>query len=324
MNVPLSNKGLTLWSIATVLAMLFFLMAATGCGGGSVKTTPASNGPSAELAGTVEVDGSSTVFPITEAVAEEFRKVNPDVQVNVGVSGTGGGFKRFTNGETDISNASRPIKESEAIRAKENGVDYLELRVAIDGLSVLVSPDNDFVTCLSIGQLESIWRPESAVSNWRDVDPSWPDRKIRLYGPGTDSGTFDYFTEVVNGEAQLSRADYTASEDDNVLVQGIRGDRNSLGYFGFAYYGENSDALKLVAVDGGDGCVTPDDTNIQDGTYQPLSRPLSIYVNRSSLQRPAVRAFIEYYMEQGPGLAAEVGYVPLAGSIYQENLELIR
>ena len=282
-------------------------------------------GPSAaSLTGTIEIDGSSTVFPITEAVAEEFRHVAPEVRVNVGVSGSGGGFKRFTVGETDISDASRPIKDNEAEIAKENGIEYFEFLVGVDGLSVMVSPDNDFVDCMTTEQLKALWEPESTVNNWNDLNPAWPDKRINLYGPGTDSGTFDYFTEEIVGEAQASRADYTASEDDNVLVQGISGDRNALGYFGYAYYAENMDKLKLVAVDNGSGCVVPTIDAIADGTYSPLSRPLFIYVSKNSLVRPEVKAFVEFYMENGAELTREVGYVPLSLQEYQNNLALIQ
>ena len=278
----------------------------------------------ASLRGEIEIDGSSTVAPVTEAVAEEFRKVAPDVQVNVGISGSGGGFKRFVVGETDISDASRVIRDSEAQTAAENGVGYHEFLVGVDGLSVLVNPQNDFVECLTIDQLNAIWRPESEVDSWDDVDPSWPDRPMRLYGPGTDSGTFDYFTEEVMGEAKFSRPDYTASEDDNVLVQGISGDRNALGYFGFAYYQENADKLKLVSVDSGNGCVAPSLETIASGEYSPLSRPLFIYVSKASLERPEVSAFVEFYMENGSALTAEVGYVPLEAMRYQQNLAALR
>ena len=278
----------------------------------------------ASLSGTIEIDGSSTVFPITEAVAEEFRKESPQVQVNVGVSGSGGGFKRFTVGETDISDASRPIKDSEAAIATENGIEYYEFLVGVDGLSVMVSPKNDFVDCMTVEQLHELWKPGSSVSKWSDIDPSWPDSDINLYGPGTDSGTFDYFTEEINGEAQASRADYTASEDDNVLVQGINGDRNSLGYFGFAYYAENADKLKLVGVDSGSGCVIPSIDSIASGDYSPLSRPLFIYVSKTSLERPEVREFTRFYMEHGRELTREVGYVPLTEAEYRANWELLK
>jgi phosphate transport system substrate-binding protein len=278
----------------------------------------------AKLSGTIEVDGSSTVYPITEAVAEEFRKVQPDVQINVGISGTGGGFKRFTVGETDISDASRPIKSSEAEQAAANGIEYYELKVGTDGLSVMVSPSNDFVECLTIDELKMIWEPGSTVKTWKDVRSEWPDDTLRLYGPDTDSGTFDYFTEEVVGEARASRSDYTASADDNVLVQGIAGDRNSLGYFGYAYYAENTDKLKLVAVDSGGGCVLPTDDTIESGNYTPLSRPLFIYVSKESLNRPEVKAFVEFYMAHGQELTREVGYVALDASAYTRNLDLIK
>ena len=309
-----------------VFGMVAVALVAVACGSGSeAATQPAAvvEGQGIGLSGTIEIDGSSTVFPITEAVAEEFKKVAPEVRVNVGVSGSGGGFKRFTAGEIDISDASRQIKGNEAAAAEENGIEYLEFLVGVDGLSVLVSPKNDFVECLTVDQLHELWKPESTVQNWSDLDPGWPDRRVNLYGPGTDSGTFDYFTEEVNGEAGLSRADYTASEDDNVLVQGIRGDRNALGYFGYSYYTENKDKLKLVAVDSGGGCMIPSVETIADGAYSPLSRPLFIYVSRASLARPEVKAFVEFYMENGAELTAEVGYVPLSVQDYQDNLELV-
>lgn len=278
----------------------------------------------AKLSGTIEIDGSSTVFPVSEAVAEEFHKIHPEVRVNVGVSGTGGGFKRFTVGETDISDASRPIKDSEAQAAADNGIEYYPLRVALDGLSVLVSPENDFVECLTTDQLKMIWEPGSTVTNWSDVDPSWPSSKIALYGPDTDSGTFDYFTEEIMGEAQLSRPDYTASADDNVLVRGIAGGKYSLGYFGYAYYQENQDKLKLVAVDSGSGCVQPTSESIENGSYSPLSRPLFIYVSKASMERPEVKAFVEFYLDNAAELAQEVGYIRLDETEYVSYRDLIK
>jgi phosphate transport system substrate-binding protein len=275
------------------------------------------------IIGTIEIDGSSTVFPITQAVAEEFQNENPDVRINVGVSGTGGGMKRFIVGETDISDASRPIKESEAAVAAQNGVEYYELKVAIDGIAVIVNPDNDFVDYLTLEELKLIWEPGSAVDTWRDIRPGWPNQPIRLYGPGTDSGTFDYFTEEIGGEAGASRPDFTASEDDNVLVQGVAGDKYALGYFGYAYYIENTDKLKIVPIDSGSGPVTPSDDTINTGRYSPLSRPLFIYVNKDVLNRAEVRQFVEYYMENAVELVSEVGYVPYPESIYQENMDLI-
>ena len=276
-----------------------------------------------ELSGVIEIDGSSTVAPISQAVAEEFEKLHGDTEPIVGISGTGGGFKRFTVGETDISDASREIKDAEKEAAASNGIEYLELKVGTDGLSVMVSPQNDFVDCLTMKQLHEIWKPGSAVQKWSDVNPEWPDRDISLYGADTDSGTFDYFTEEVNGESKVSRDDYTASADDNVLVRGIGGDRNSLGYFGYAYYIENVDQLKLLGVDNGEGCVKPSPETIAAGTYTPLSRPLFIYVNVESLQKPQVLEFVKFYMEVGSELTAEVGYVPEDASVFEENLQKV-
>ena len=305
-TLSLSPRRMALVALAALLA---------ACGG---DPAPGPTSPPS-LVGTIEVDGSSTVFPITEAVAEEFRKVHPRVQVNVGVSGTGGGFKRFTSGETDISDASRHIKDSEAAAAADNGIQFVALRVGTDGLSVMVNPQNDFVDCLTVEELKMIWEPGSTVNNWSQVRSSFPDARLRLYGPDTDSGTFDYFTEEINGESQSSRADYTASADDNVLVQGISGDRNSLGYFGYAYYQENADKLRAVAVDNGGGCIAPEPAAIEDGSYTPLSRPLFIYVNTASIARAEVAAFVDFYMENGAELTAEVGYVAADAATYEAN-----
>jgi phosphate transport system substrate-binding protein len=296
--------------------MVLIVAAALGC----VESPPEGQSGTPRLGGLIEIDGSSTVFPITQAVAEEFREVHRDVQIPVGISGTGGGFKRFAAGETAISDASRPIKQSEADEAKKNGVEYIELPVAYDGLSVLVNRSSTFVDCLTIAELKKIWDTGSTVNNWSQVRAGFPDQQLRLYGPGTDSGTFDYFTEAVNGTAQRSRADFTASEDDNVLVQGIAGDRGALGYFGYAYYEENKDKLKLVEVDGGKGCVAPSEKTINDGTYSPLSRPLFIYVNRKALDRPEVKEFVIFYLTHAARLAAEVGYVALPQAQYDAGL----
>ncbi len=273
------------------------------------------------LSGSISVDGSSTVYPITEAVAEEFGIEHEGaVRVTVGLSGTGGGFKRFCAGETDISNASRPIKESESQLCAENNVSFVEIPVAYDGLSVVANPQNNFVQCLTVAELEKIWEPASKVSRWSDVRPGFPNTELKLYGPGTNSGTFDYFTEEVIGEQGASRADYTASEDDNVLVQGVEGDANALGYFGYAYYKENSQRLKLIAIDGGNGCITPSDETIKGGSYTPLSRPLMIYVNQTALARPEVKAFVEFYLQHGAELVPQVGYVALDSAQYQQEL----
>ena len=315
--MKLSRKVLTRWIFLGLVPML--LLALLVACGRSEKSDA-----TGELRGTIEIDGSSTVFPITLAVAEEFEKVHRKVKVVVGISGTGGGFQRFVEGDTDISDASRAIKDSEILLAVENGIEYVELRVGIDGLSVMVHPDNDFVDCLTLEELKLIWEPGSLVDAWNDIRPEWPDRNVNLYGPDTDSGTFDYFTQAVMGEAQLSRPDYTASPDDNFLVQGIAGDRNSLGYFGYAYYIGNADKLRPVAVDSGEGCVLPTSETIEAGQYSPLSRPLIIYVNTETLERPEIRAFIEFYMENSTQLVREVGYIPMGEEVYQQNLAKIQ
>jgi len=274
--------------------------------------------------GMIEIDGSSTVYPITVAVAEEFRKSHQDVQIPVGISGTGGGMKRFTKGEISIADASRPIKEKEAAAAEENDIEFIELEVAYDGLSVMVNPSNDWVDCLTTQELNKIWAPDSKIRNWSEIRDGFPDQALRLYGPGTDSGTFDYFTDTINGEEGASRADYTPSEDDNVLVQGISGDKGALGYFGYAYYIPNQDKLKLVSVDGGTGCVSPTTTTINDGTYSPLSRPLLIYVNKTHLTKQIVKEFVTYYVKNAAKYSEEVGYVPLPDSLYDEELKKIQ
>ncbi len=300
----------------SVLIVAAFLIVGifSACGDGV-----ASGGASAEIL----IDGSSTVFPISQAVAEEFRKERPDLQIPVGISGTGGGFKRFVTGEIDISDASRPMKESERAEAAENGIEFTELTVAYDGLSLVINKTNDFAACLTVAELKSIWEPESSVDNWNQVRAEFPDKKLRLYGPDTDSGTFDYFTLAINGREDASRSDYTASSDDNVLVQGVSGDRGGMGYFGFAYYTENSELLNVISVDGGSGCITPSVESINDGSYAPLSRPMFIYVNNFSLQRPEVRQFIEYYLNNAALLAEEVGYVGLSEADYQAQIDAL-
>jgi phosphate transport system substrate-binding protein len=271
-------------------------------------------GASSETTGAVKVDGSSTVFPISEAMAEEFMKENSGVKVTVGVSGTGGGFKKFCAGETDISNASRPIKQEEIDLCKTGGIEYVELPVSYDGLSVVVNPANDFATCMTPDELKKMWEPaaEGQIKNWNQIKADFPDKPLGLYGAGTDSGTYDYFTAATVGEEGKSRGDYTASEDDNAIVQGVAGDEGGLGFFGYAYYEENKDKLKVVEIDGGDGCVAPSAETIADGTYKPLSRPEFIYVNKESISKPEVKAFAEYMLDPAnAGLISEVGYVPL-------------
>jgi phosphate transport system substrate-binding protein len=295
-------------------ASMTVLVGACGGGGGDQAVG---------VSGAVEIDGSSTVFPIAEAVAEEFQILNPDVRVTVGFSGTGGGFERFCGGETDLSNASRPINPAETEACRVAGIEFTEVPVAWDGLSVVVNPANDFVTCLTVEELRRVWQPGSSVRTWRDVRPVWPAEEIRLYGPGTDSGTFDYFTEVISGEAGASRPDFQASEDDNILVQGVAGDRYSLGYFGYAYYTESADRLKLVEVDGGSGCVAPSDATIADGTYTPLSRPLFVYVKHAALARPEVHAYVTFLLTQAESLVPATGYHPLSAQEYADGLARI-
>ncbi len=299
----------------------FLLVLATSLVFASMGQASTSN-----LKGTVDIDGSSTVYPITEAVAEEFGKLHKDVRVPVGVSGTGGGFKRFCNGETAISNASRPISATEKKLCRDKGVSYLELTVAYDGLSVLVNPKNTWVKTLTVAQLNMIFKPESTVKTWKDVDSSWPAQEIKIYSPGADSGTFDYFTEVINKKNKASRNDkqVTFSEDDNVLVSGIANDVNAIGYFGFAYFEENADKLKLVPVDGGKGAVSPTPKTIANNSYSPLSRPLFIYVNRKQLKRPEVMAFTKFYIQNAGKLSNEVGYVALSANWYKSQLKRIR
>ncbi len=278
----------------------------------------------AGLSGDIPIDGSSTVFPITEAVAEEFGGLTDDnVRVVVGISGTGGGFKKFCDNETVISDASRPIKQKEVDLCAAAGVEYIELPVAIDGLSVVVNPENDFVDCLSVDQLNKIWSPESegVVTHWNQLDPSWPAEEIKMYAPGVDSGTFDYFTEAINGDGGVSRGDFVASEDDNVLVQGVSGDRFSIGYFGYAYYVENKNKVKMVPIDGGNGCIPPTDEAINNGSYAPLSRPLFIYVRADGAQQEHIAEFVRYYLSpSGQELAASVGYIPFPQQVYDLGL----
>jgi phosphate transport system substrate-binding protein len=267
----------------------------------------------------IKIDGSSTVYPITEAVAEEFQKLKrATVKVTVGISGTGGGFKKFSRGETDISDASRPITKKEMDACKEAGITYVELPVAYDGLAVMVNPKNNWVTSLNVADLKKIWEPaaEGKVMKWKQVNPAWPDTPLKLYGPGVDSGTFDYFTEAIVGKPRASRGDFTASEDDNVLVQGIASDRGGLGFFGYAYYAENPDKLKLVAIDGGKGPVLPSEKTVMDGTYYPLSRPIFIYVNKKSAERPEIKEFVDFYLKNASNLVKQVKYIPLPDKAY--------
>jgi len=274
----------------------------------------------------VKVDGSSTVYPITEAVAEEFQKAKKNaIKVTVGISGTGGGFKKFCRGETDISDASRPILKKEMDDCKAAGVEYIELPVAFDALTVVINPKNTFLKSINVAELKKMWEPaaQGKVTRWNQVNPAWPDAPLKLFGPGADSGTFDYFTEAVVGKAKSSRGDFTASEDDNVLVQGVSRDVNALGYFGFSYYIENKDKLKAVAIveKPGKPAVEPSLEAVIKGTYQPLARPIFIYVSAKSLAKPEVREFVQYYMANGAKLSKEVKYVPLPDAAYKTAWE---
>ncbi len=292
-------------------------LAVTAAAFGAVATIGAGAAQAAPLTGTIKIDGSSTVFPITEAVAEEFAHVQKGVRVTVGISGTGGGFKKVCTGETDISDASRPIKKTEMEMAASNGIDFIEIPVAYDGLSIVVNRKNTWVDHLTLDEIRKIYLDGTGVKTWRDVRAGWPAKPIKIYSPGTDSGTFDYFKEVVAGKGESIRSDMSVSEDDNVLVRGVSGDENAIGFFGCAYYFENQDKLKVVPVDGGTGrAVTPTPVTIESGEYAPFSRPLFIYVAQRSAERPEVRAFVEFYLNNTPELSAEVGYVALPKLVY--------
>lgn len=294
------------------MATLVFLSSCAGS-----KST---GGAGAQLSGTLAIDGSSTVFPISQAVAEEFSAEAPRVKVSVGTSGTGGGFEKFCNGETDISDASRPIKEEEEEVCRRRGIEFLELRVALDGISILVNPQNNWAQCLTLDELKAIWRPESKTKRWNQVRAGFPPRPLKLYGAGTDSGTFDYFTSAIVGEGGASRTDYVASEDDNVLVQGIAGDQNALGYLGYGYYVQNKRRLRSVAVDSGAGCIQPSEESISSGSYSPLSRPLFIYINDRAAARREVAYFVDFFLREVNGLVKDVGYLPLPTTEFEKEV----
>ncbi|MDO9401515.1 MAG: PstS family phosphate ABC transporter substrate-binding protein [Polaromonas sp.] len=283
--------------------------------------------PLAGFAQVVKIDGSSTVYPVTEAVAEEFQKANKGLKVTVGVSGTGGGFKKFCRGETDISNASRPISASEMEDCRKIGVEYFEMPVAFDALTVVINPKNTWLKQATVAELKKMWEPaaQGKVMRWNQVNPAWPDQPMKLFGAGSDSGTFDYFTEAIVGKSKSSRGDFTASEDDNVLVQGVAGDVNAIGYFGFAYYAENTNKLKALPIIEKEGkpAVSPSAETVIKGTYQPLARPIFIYINAKSLAKPEVKKFVDFYMSQGAKMAKEVKYVPLPAAIYTSNIKHI-
>jgi phosphate transport system substrate-binding protein len=316
---------MTYASIRTLAASV--LVVATGtvaCGGGDSNPQSTQGASQSQV---ITADGSSTVFPITEAVAEDFQQANPGTRVTVGSSGTGGGFAKFCRNETDISNASRPIRATEAEACAKAGITFIELPVAYDGLAIVIHPSNTWATTMTVADLKKLWEPaaQGKITRWSQIRAGWPDREIHLFGAGVDSGTFDYFTEAIMGKSTASRGDYTSSEDDNVIVQGVSGDANALGYFGYAYYEQNKDKLKLVAVDDGDpnngaGPIAPSPDTVSNGTYRPLSRPVFIYVKTKALDRPEVKSFVEFYLNQGAALVREVGYVPMTS----KEQELVR
>ncbi|MDA8353824.1 MAG: PstS family phosphate ABC transporter substrate-binding protein [Firmicutes bacterium] len=304
-------------SLQAAGALVLSLSLVVGC---------SSNNPNAKengggLSGKIQIDGSSTVYPVSQAVAEEFMKKNPGVNITVSQSGTGGGFEKWAKQETDLSDASRQIKEEEKKNAEKAGLDPIEVPVAKDGITVVVNKENDFVDKLTVEQLKKIWEPNSKVKTWKDVNPEWPDEPIKLYGPGTSSGTFDYFTEEIVGEEGKSRTDYTQSEDDNTLVQGVTGDKNALGYFGYAYYKENKEKLKALPIDAGKGAVTPTDETIQSGKYTPLSRPIYVYASKQAMEKEHIKKFMEFYLTEGKELVPKVGFVPLKDEKYQASLK---
>jgi phosphate transport system substrate-binding protein len=303
-----------------VILSVVVALASGACGGGNSTNT----GTGAPAPAIITVDGSSTVFPVSEAVAEEFQKEYPGTQVTVGLSGTGGGFQKFCRGETAISNASRPISAAEIDACQKTGVSYIELPIAYDGLAVVVNPKNTWATSITVAELTTLWSPDAQgkVLRWNQVRADWPNQEIHLFGAGVDSGTFDYFTEVINGKAKVSRGDYTSSEDDNILVQGVAGDQYALGFMGLAYYEENKDKLKLLSVDDGNpdngaGPILPSPESVRNGTYRPLSRPVFIYVSSAALARPEIEQFVQYYVTSAAPLIREVGYVPLIDSEQQ-------
>ena len=308
--------------LASILLPLSLLLSACGGGQGDRAAPGSATTPPGAV---IKIDGSSTVYPVTEAVAEEFGKVTGNRDVTVGIAGTGGGFQKFCRDETDISDASRPISPAESEACAKTGVQFIELPVAYDGLAIVVNPKNTWASSMTIAELEKLWEPaaQGKILRWSQVRPGWPDKEVHLFGAGVDSGTFDYFTEAIMGKVDESRGDYTSSEDDNVIVQGVSGDEGALGYFGYAYYAENKGKLKLVAVDDGDdsngkGPIEPSLESVKNGTYRPLSRPIFIYPKLKALDRPEVRSFVEFYLNKGVPLISEVGYVPLTDQEYEK------
>ena len=306
------RKLMTYFGLAAIVSL-------SSCGGNK------GGSESKNLSGTITIDGSSTVYPISEAVAEDFRGTNPDVNIALGESGTGGGMKKFTRGEIDICDASRPIKDSEKAIADSAGIKFIELEIAYDGIAVMVNPKNTWVDKLTVAELKMIWESaaQGNIKTWNQIRPEWPNSPIHLYGPGTASGTYEYFTEEICGGKGNSRGDYNANEDDNTLVNGIAGDEGALGYFGLAYYEANKDKLKIIPVDNNNGGVLPSTETVLNKSYSPLSRPLYIYVNMNAWVKPEVKAFVQFYLDNVAELSKEVGYVPLQADIYKSQQEKI-
>ena len=291
-----------------------------GCGTKAPEQANNNGAADKKLSGEIKIDGSSTVFPISEAMAEEFNKANPNVKVTVGESGTGGGMKKFVAKEIDVADASRPIKKEEADQAKQNGVEYIELKVAFDGISIVVNKENTWATDMTVAELNSMWKEGSTVKTWKDIRPEWPAEQIKFYAPGTSSGTFEFFTDAINKKAKSQRTDYTPSEDDNILVQGVAGDKNGIAYFGHSYYEANKAKLNVVKVEGKE----PTFETIKDGSYKPLSRPLYIYINKTALSRPEVKEFVNFYMNNASSIVPEVEYVALPDADYKSQLDLVK
>ncbi|MFJ8067736.1 PstS family phosphate ABC transporter substrate-binding protein [Peribacillus simplex] len=310
--------------MAMTVMMGGVIAVAAGCGSDDTKTSSGEGKGSGQLQGEVITDGSSTVFPIMEAVAEEYMATQPDVKVSVGSSGTGGGFKKFIAGDTDLANASRPVKEEETALLDEKGVKYTELKLAFDGISIVANKDNEFIDSLTVEELQKLWIDNGKVKKWSDIRPEWPKEEIKFYSPGTDSGTYDYFNEVILEEKPMVE-NATLSEDDNVLVQGVEGDKNAIGFFGYAYYSENKDKLKIISIDNGKGAVEPTHETIKSGEYAPLSRPLYTYVaNKSVAEKEQVADYTQFVIENAGELAEEVGYISLPEEEYQKDLDKLK
>ncbi len=319
MKLPLRNlKQISMKSFITIV-LLFAGSFLISCGS---KTNKEEETKTEKKTGEIKIDGSSTVYPITEAVAEEFRTTQPDVKVTVGISGTGGGFKKFGRGEIDINDASRSIKDQEAAICQESKIKYVELKVAFDGLVIVVSKENNWVKSITVSELKKLWEPEAQgkIKKWNQIRPEWPNEEFHLYGPGIASGTYDYFTEAIVGKSGSSRGDFTASEDDNVLVQGVAGDKNGLAFFGLAYYEENKEKLSLVSVDNGKGGVLPSVETVKNGTYAPLARPVFIYVTDAAVKKPEVVDFVNFYLTNAAKLVPDVGYISLSAEEYQSEV----